>query len=188
LYFSLIGVGFMAVEIGLLQRMSVFLGHPVYALSVLLFSLMLATGLGSLLSDTFPLNSRGRFASWSVLSGTYILSLPLWLPNVLLAFDSSTLIPRAIVCVLTIAPAGLLMGFGFPTGMRLVSQISDKPTPWFWGINGAMGVLASVAAVATSIAFGTGATLMIGAGCYYLLIPTVLRFLRQGDMKPLPTR
>jgi hypothetical protein len=188
LYFSLIGIGFMAVEIGLLQRMSVFLGHPVYALSVLLFSLMLSTGLGSLLSDRMVLNSRRKFALWGFLTGSYILSLPFWLPNMLLAFNSSTLGPRAIFCVLTIAPAGLLMGFGFPTGMRLISQINDKPTPWFWGINGAMGVLASVAAVAVSIAYGTSATLMIGAVCYYLLILTVLIFFRQGDMKPTPTR
>ena len=61
------------------------------------------------------------------------------------------------------------MGFGFPTGMRLVSAISTGPTPWFWGINGAAGVLAASVAVVTSIAFSIDTTLRIGAVCYLLI-------------------
>ena len=75
--------------------------------------------------------------------------------------------------VAIIVPAGVLMGFGFPTGMRRVAAIDRRPTPWFWGINGAAGVLASVAAVAISISAGITATLMLGAICYVLLIPPV---------------
>jgi hypothetical protein len=67
-----------------------------------------------------------------------------------------------------------LMGFGFPTGMRLVSTIDRTPTPWFWGISGAAGVLASAGAVATSIAFGISTTLTMGAICYFLLLPVIL--------------
>jgi hypothetical protein len=63
------------------------------------------------------------------------------------------------------------MGYGFPTGMRLISAVDRTPTPWFWGINGAAGVLASILAVACSIAFGISTTLLIGALCYLLLIP-----------------
>jgi hypothetical protein len=67
------------------------------------------------------------------------------------------------------------MGFGFPTGMRLVSAISTGPTPWFWGINGAAGVLAASVAVATSVAFSIDTTLRIGAACYLLVgAPAVL--------------
>ena len=76
---------------------------------------------------------------------------------------------RAGLAVLVLAPAGFLMGFGFPTGMRLVSAIDKKPTPWFWGINGAAGVLAASVAVLTSIEFGIDTTLRIGAICYLLL-------------------
>ena len=174
LYFLLIGVGFMAVEIGLLQRMSIFLGHPIYSLSVLLFTLILSTGLGSLLSDKLLINNRWKFSAWALMTGAYIITLPYWLPNVLLGFDGASLLTRAIVCAGTITPAGLLMGFGFPTGMRIVSAIDRKPTPWFWGINGAAGVLASVVAVSTSIAVGISGTLTIGAICYFLLIPISL--------------
>jgi len=172
LYFLLIGIGFMMAEIGLLQRMSVFLGHPIYSLSVLLFSLILTTGVGSLLSDKLILDSRPKFAVWGVLTGGYIISLSLWLPPLFLVFDSASLLMKATLCVASIAPSGLLMGFGFPTGMRLVSVVDRKPTPWFWGINGAAGVLASIIAVACSIAFGISVALAIAAICYLLLIPT----------------
>jgi hypothetical protein len=67
------------------------------------------------------------------------------------------------------------MGFGFPTGMRLVSAINTGPTPWFWGINGAAGVLAASVAIVTSIAFSIDTTLRIGAVCYLLIaVPAVL--------------
>ena len=178
LYFLLIGIGFMTVEIGLLQRMSIFLGHPIYSLSILLFTLILSTGVGSFLSDRLVLDTRSKFALWTLMTGGYILALLFWLPGVLLNFDGADLLHRASLCVATITPAGLLMGFGFPTGMRLVSAIDSKPTPWFWGINGAAGVLASVVAVSTSIGVGISGTLTIGAICYFLLLPTVLVFAR----------
>lgn len=185
LYFLLIGVGFMAVEIAMLQRMSVFLGHPIYSLSISLFTLIVTTGIGSLLSDRWRLDTRGRFLLWAGLTGGYLLSLPYWLPDILLAYDSSSLPVRAFICVLTIAPAGLAMGFGFPTGMRLISAIDRRPTPWFWGINGAAGVLASVMAIMISIGMGISATLTFGAICYLLLIPTVLVFFwRESSIRP----
>jgi hypothetical protein len=173
LYFLLIGIGFMVVEIGLLQRMSVFLGHPA-SLSVVLFTVILSNGVGSFLSDIFVLDRGWKFATWSLMTGGYLIALPYWLPDVLLAYGSNSLSLRAILCVATIAPAGLLMGFGFPTGMRLVSTIDRTPMPWFWGISGAAGVLASVVAVATSIAFGISTTLIMGAICYFLLLPVIL--------------
>lgn len=173
-YFLLIGIGFMMVEISLLQRMSVFLGHPVYSLSVVLFSLILTTGMGSLMSDRLPLNRSGAFIIWAVLVGGYLMLLPSWLPTVLLAFDNAGLLARCAVCVAVITPAGLLMGFGFPTGMKLVSAVDPNPTPWFWGINGAAGVLAAGTTVGISIAFGISTALMIGGMCYPLLIPAAL--------------
>jgi spermidine synthase len=169
LYFALIGIGFMMVEIALLQRMSVFLGHPVYALSVVLFSLILSTGVGSLASERVPLDSSPRLIGWSALAGLYLLALPWWLPVVLLHLEGASLLTRAGLAVLVLAPAGFLLGFGFPSGMRLVSRIDGRPTPWFWGINGAAGVLAASVAVLTSIELGIDTTLRIGAICYVLL-------------------
>ena len=168
-YFALIGIGFMMAEIALLQRISVFLGHPVYALSVVLFSLILSTGIGSLASERIPLDDRPKLMAWSALVGLYLLALPFWLPDVLSNLESAGMLVRAALAVTVLAPAGFLMGFGFPTGMRIVSLIDKGPTPWFWGINGAAGVLAASVAVLTSIVFGIDVTLWIGAICYLLL-------------------
>lgn len=173
-YFLLIGIGFMTVEIALLQRMTVFLGHPIYSLSVVLFTLILAAGIGSFISDRLKLDSVPRFAIWSLLTGGYIVALPLWLPDLLITFDSADLSSRVGLAIGVIAPAAFLMGFGFPTGMRLISAVDRRPTPWFWGINGAAGVLASIFAVANSISFGISATMNVGAACYLLLMPLVL--------------
>ena len=185
LYFSLIGMGFMLIEIGLLQRLSIFLGHPVYSLSVLLSTLILATGLGSFLSEKLPLHSNARLISWGVTTGIYVFSLPFFLGSLFAAFSAAELGTRIALCVALIAPAGLLLGFGFPTGMRLVSTIDPKPTPWFWGINGAAGVLASIIAVTLSLALGIGTTLVLGALCYLLLIPVSLALLRPGKVTPI---
>ena len=176
-YFVLIGAGFMMIEIGLLQRMSVFLGHPVYALSVLLSTLVVSTSFGSLASERWPLDTRRKLSGWALMTGIYLLALPYWLPGVLSAFSANELAMRALICVATIAPGGLMMGFAFPTGLRLIAAIDKTPTPWFWGINGASGVLASVSAVAISLAFGITTTLTIGAVCYLLLTLTVLGML-----------
>jgi hypothetical protein len=177
LYFALIGIGFMMVEIALLQRISVFLGHPVYALSVVLFSLILSTGIGSLASERIPLDSGPRLTTWAMSVSVYLLVLPWWLPQVLLHLESASLLLRAGLAVLVLAPAGFLMGFGFPTGMRLVLKIDARPTPWFWGINGAAGVLAASVAVLTSIEFGIDTTLRVGAGCYLLVAGPALLLL-----------
>lgn len=182
-YFLLIGIGFMLVEIGMLQRMSVFLGHPVYSLSIVLFTVILSTGIGSFLSDRRPLDSRRKFTTWAMLTGGYFLTLPLWMPGLFLSFDGAGLITRAMLCVVVLAPAGMLMGFGFPTGMRLTSAVDERPTPWFWGINGAAGVLASILAVVISIAFGINVTVAAGALCYLALVPVAASLGFAGDQR-----
>jgi hypothetical protein len=90
---------------------------------------------------------------------------------------------RALVSLMAIVPAGLLMGFGFPTGMCLVNAIDTRPTPWFWAVNGSAGVLAAGLAVATSIALSINVSLWTGAACYLLLGPISLllkRFCQAG--------
>jgi hypothetical protein len=171
LYFMLIGLGFMFVEIGLIQRISVYLGHPVYGLAIGLFGIIVSTGLGSFLSARFPLTTNARFACWAGMLALYLVLLPLWLPRLVATFASAMLVTRALVSLLAIVPSGLLMGFGFPTGMQRVNSIDVRPTPWFWAVNGAAGVFAAALAVATSIAFSINTTFWLGASCYLLLAP-----------------
>jgi hypothetical protein len=178
-YFLLIGVGFMFIEIALIQRISVFLGHPTYALGVVLFSIILSTGVGSLISEKLMPARPGGIILWLSLLVVYVLALPHWLPALIHStLEATPLAVRSVVGVLAAAPAGVLMGFGFPFGMRVVMSRDVRPTPWFWGVNGAGGVLAAGLAVASSISFTIDVTLRMGGFCYLLLIPVALLLAR----------
>jgi hypothetical protein len=184
LYFSLIGMGFMLAEIALLQRFSVYLGHPIYSLSVSLFSLILSSGIGSLVSDRLRLNTRGRVLTWAVLLVAYILISNAVLPVIFLHSTGQERMIRILISISVILPLGFLLGFAFPTGIRLVESIDPGPTPWFWGINGATGVLASVLGVIFSITLGINVTMILSSVCYLMLIPAALVLLgmRQPEM------
>jgi hypothetical protein len=171
-YFSLIGMGFMLAEIALLQVFSVYLGHPNYSLGVCLFSLILASGLGSLASDRLHLNTRTKLLLWGGIVVAYLVMMEQILPSIFNATTDRERLVRIGISLGAILPLGFLLGFAFPTGMRLVSAIDNQPTPWFWGINGATGVLASVLGIIFSISFGIHVTMLIAAGCYLLVIPT----------------
>jgi hypothetical protein len=179
LYFSLIGMGFMLTEIALIQYFSVYLGHPIYSLGVCLFSLILASGMGSLASTRLRLDT-GRLLVWAALASAYLVVLVRVLPGVFAATTNRERTARIAIALASILPLGFLLGFGFPTGMRLVETVDRKPTPWFWGINGATGVLASALGVMLSMAFGIDVTLLIAAGCYLLLMPVSLSLMRLG--------
>jgi hypothetical protein len=170
-YFLLIGLGFMFVEMGLIQRISVYLGHPIYGLAIGLFGIIVSTGFGSLLSSRISLLPGTRLLVWAGLLGIYIAVLPYWLPALIDVFASAPLPMRMMVVLIAIVPCGVLMGFGFPTGMQIVNCIDQRPTPWFWAINAAAGVLASGLAVAISINFSISTTLWCGAVSYFLLGP-----------------
>jgi len=179
-YFAMIGAGFMFAEISLLQFFGVFLGHPIYAMGVCLFSLILSSGLGSLTSGVFPLDSGRRITLWGAIVGAYLL-LAQW--NLTHLFEATTAQPlpvRILISLAVVMPVGFLMGFAFPTGMALVEKVDAEPTPWFWGINGATGVLASVLAVMVSMTFGINVTMLMAGLCYLALIPTARALLAQS--------
>ena len=121
-YFSLIGTGFMFAEISLLQYFGVFLGHPIYAMSVCLFSLILSAGAGSLASDRLALNTAPRIAVWAVMVSGYLFAAPAMLPGIFSAMSSGGLMVRIAVALAVLMPAGFLMGFAFPTGMKMVES------------------------------------------------------------------
>jgi hypothetical protein len=169
LYFSLIGAGFMFIEIGVMQRMSIFLGHPVYALVVLLLTITLSSGCGSLASDYLP-KTRRLFFCYPIVIGAGILLFRLIL-NYLHAFAIGY--PQSLKVLITIAslfPLGMAMGMCFPLGMYLVRRHQDTQTPWYWGLNGIFSVLASTLAIFTSIYFGISTTFYLAAGCYLSLL------------------
>lgn len=181
LYFGLIGMGFMLGEIALLQYFSIYLGHPVYSLGVCLFSLILSSGLGSLASERFRLQARRGMMVWALLVAGYFVVMEQVLPAVFAATTNRERAVRIAVSLAAILPLGFLLGFAFPTGLRLVEAVDKRPTPWFWGINGAAGVLASVLGVVVSMSAGLPVTLLCAAVCYVALIPISFGLLRLGQ-------
>ena len=158
LYFASLGVAFIFIEIGFMQRFILFLGHPVFALSVVLFSLLTFSGLGSLLSGRVvgpnenPLRGLRRIIPGLVaLALVYIVALP----PLFHAGLGWPLAARILFSILLIAPLGLLMGMPFPLGIRLVTRTNERLIPWAWGVNGFASVLGSILAVmlAQSIGF-----------------------------------
>ena len=170
LYFACIGTGFMMVQIPLMQRFSVYLGHPVYAVAVLLFSMILAAGAGSFLSDRIRV---GRGSRWTLLIPATIVSLLALIyviagPLITATIHQGLLVRCLIVIALVSLPA-LPMGMCFPLGLRLFREYSSQCLPWMWGMNGATGVLASVFAVAISMWSGINTSLLVAIACYALL-------------------
>jgi hypothetical protein len=172
LYFAAIGCGFMFSQIPFLQRFSVYLGHPTYSLAIILFSMILAAGIGSFVSDRLradsPAARRIPVAIAILTVGVIFLLQP-----VAQATVTYGLLLRSLVVVLFVAPVAFLLGFCFPIGMRLMGQSSSQVTAWMWGINGATGVLGSIVAVAMSMWVGTAASLLVAA-MLYLFLPVAL--------------
>jgi hypothetical protein len=159
-YFALLGMGYLCVEIPLLQQFILFLGHPAYAMATVLFALLLFSGLGSLLSRRAPL--RLVLILLPVLVGGYALGLP----TLFKATLAAPLETRLIIAVIALAPPGLLMGIPFPKGLALLEQRTPAIVAWAWGVNGAISVVASILAALLALSFGFSAVLAVGASCY----------------------
>jgi spermidine synthase len=177
-YFSLIGLGFMLVEIALIQRSSLLLGHPVYALAVTLMSLVAATGLGSLLSDRLSLSRRAGAAIPALAIAVAVAAVAAAVGPLAARTEALPLAGRVAVVLGLTLPLGLLLGTAFPVGMRLLRRSSPFAMSWMWGLNGAFGVVGSALAVVVSMNWGISRCLGAGAACYLLLALPAARLWR----------
>jgi hypothetical protein len=174
-YFSLIGGGYMLVQVPLMQRFSIYLGHPTYTAAVTLFSMILATGLGSLLSDRVAIERASRARIAIPLGIAALLALgTVSLQPLIEQTIAWNLAARCAVVAAFVGTLALPLGLCFPLGLRLVRLHSDDAMPWMWGVNGACGVLASVSAVAISMWSGIDTSLQLATLAYGLLaLPAV---------------
>ena len=180
LYFGAIGFGFMLVEISQMQRLIVFLGHPVYGLSVVLFALLLSSGAGSFFTQRV---AAGRPAVFLVALLIALVAFGFLTPVAIRLFGADTTPVRIAVAIGTLLPVGFFMGMALPLGMKLVSNRSRALAPWLWGINGATSVCASVVSVAIALSFGISAAFWAGLLCYAV---AVLSYLWVDARKPAP--
>jgi len=161
-------LGFMLVEISQMQRLIVFLGHPTYGLSVVLFAMLLSSGLGSFSTQRINIQTRTVPVIRLLLLLGVLIIFGILTPHATVAFRGSTTPLRILVATGILLPLGFFMGMAFPLGMKIASTKSTSLTPWLWGINGATSVCASVFAVAIALSSSISVSFWSGLGCYGL--------------------
>lgn len=173
-YFLCIGVGFMLIEIALIQKLALFLGHPAYSLTVTLFSILVFSGLGSLLVDRLT-EPSARFLA-ACLSAVVLFSMFYagGLQPLLEQLQIQSLAGRAAITAALLAPGSVLMGMPFPSMVRRLGGDRRALIGWAWGVNGFASIIASICAVMISMKWGFTWTLLAGALCYLFAAGFVL--------------
>ena len=176
LYFASLGAGFIMVEVAVVQKSILFLGHPVYALTVVLFSLLVWSAFGSRLSGRI-----GEAALWRVLPwllgavAALVVTSVLVLPPLFYGLVHADRALRIVVAVAVLAPLGLVMGMPMPTAIRILAREAPEIIPWGWGVNGAASVMGSVAALAIALLSGFSLALLVAAAFYVAALLLVRR-------------
>ncbi len=176
-YFAAIGIGFMFLEIALIQRLIPLLGEAVYAFSAVLFSLLLATGMGSWLAGSLRLVQR-RGASYLLILPLMILLYAPLLGPVSETLAGFSLTSRYVTVFLMLFPLGMVMGFPFPTGMALLAERDERLIPLAWCINGCFSVVSSVAAMMVALVAGFSSLFVLAAVCYLIAFGAMVLFKR----------
>jgi spermidine synthase len=178
LYFVTVGLGYILVEIAFIQRFVLFLGHPTYALTVVIFLLMLSSGAGSLFSRRWLPRTQMAWMPLALVVIALIANV-FWLPRGLAAWVGLGFGYRLAVSGGLLIPLGFVMGMPFPTGLRAFAAGSvggvrsgktDNAVEWAWAMNAAASVLGSVLAMVIAIQFGLTVTLACGVGAYLLAL------------------
>jgi hypothetical protein len=182
LYFVAIGLGYILVEIAVIQRFVLFLGHPTYALTVVVFLMLLSSGLGSVASRRCLrkiTNTRFILMAITAVIVLYCFALQ----GVLNSWVGWTFPNKLLVSAALLLPIGFLMGMPFPTGLRAIAECKAQQggtaIEWAWALNAASGVLGSVLAITISLQFGFNATLAGAGGAYLLAAAFTLRWRSQ---------
>lgn len=164
-YFAAIGMGFMFVEISLIQKLIPVLGEPVFAISAVLFSILISTGAGSYLS--------GRLGVMERYSARVILTVPALILVYLLALGPLTgmmaglgVAAKYLLTFVLFFPLGAVMGVPFPTGMSLLGKNRPGLIPWAWCINGSFSVVSSVLVMIVALAWGFRVAFVMAAAFY----------------------
>ena len=168
-FFAAIGLGFLLLEVVLIQRFTLFLGFPTYALSVVLFSLLVFAGLGAWLSGRFAQPRRTLLVALAIASGLIAVSA-FALQPVLRELIQLPFAARIAITVSLLGPLALMLGMAMPIGLGRLAALHPASVPWAWSVNGIMSVLASVLAIAVALSWGFTATSLLALGCYLVAL------------------
>ncbi len=173
-YFLCLGAGYILIQVALIQKFVLLLGQPTYALTVIVFSMLVASGLGSFLSRKVVADEDGRLAA--VLIGVAVLvgALAAGARPLVTAAATWPLGLKVTVTALAIAPAAFLMGMPFPSGLRRLERRHAPSVRWAWSLNAAASVLGSAGAIFLAIYLGLRTTLLIGGVLYVAALAVIL--------------
>jgi hypothetical protein len=172
LFFGAIGLGYLTMEIVMIQWFVLFLGFPTYSLTVVLFSLLLFTGVGALFSTRWRHPQRALLTSLGLLCAMLVVG-SFWLGPWVRAMITLPFSIRVVVAVALLAPLGLTAGMAMPIGLRRFSALHPTGVPWAWGVNGVASVMAAALAVFIALTWGYTVTGLVAAGCYLVAIADV---------------
>jgi hypothetical protein len=174
-YFGALGAGFMLIEVSVLQRFVLLLGHPVYSLTVTLFSLLLGTGLGAAWSRRFEVQSLRRTGAIAVVTVALVAIAVIAVATPIVAwaipFSRSA---RMLVAVALLVPMGVALGIPMPTGLRILSARAPQMVPWAWGMNGAFSVFGATLAIFIAMNWGFRVALLAAALTYLFGLTALL--------------
>lgn len=179
LYFVCLGAGYVLVQVGLIQRLVILLGHPTYALTVVIFAMLLFSGLGSFASRRLICGHEGRLAKALAAAAALVAAAALLAGPFIDAGAGWTLPVKMLAAALFIAPPAFVMGMAFPSGLLRLSRWQPAAVKWAWSVNAASSVLGSCAAVFLSIAAGLRNTLLAGAWMYAAALAALLAMRRR---------
>jgi hypothetical protein len=175
LYFLCIGAGYILIEVALIQKFVLFLGQPAQALTVVIFSMLVSSGLGSFYSQRVIGGEESRLRRVLVAVSILVAALAVLTSFLLTATVGLPSAVKIAMTALMIAPAGFLMGMPFPTGLRRLEQWHHPSVRWAWALNAAASVLGSVGALLCAIYLGLLQTLVAGGLLYLLALATLSR-------------
>jgi len=170
LYFTALGLAFLFVEIAWIQRFILFLGHPLYSVSVVLTGFLLFAGLGAGASAALDRRLARHGVSAAAVAVTGIVAIALAyhvaLPPVFAALAGLPDAVRVLVALALIAPLAVFMGMPFPLGLARVAARHPDFVPWAWGLNGCASVVSTAAATLISMQAGISTTVFAAMGLY----------------------
>lgn len=177
LYFLAIGMGYILIEVAMIQKFVLFLGHPTYALTVVIFSMLVSSGLGSYASRRLIQGEPARLRAALLAVAVVVALLAAAVQPVLSAGVGLPFFVKVAATVLMLAPAGFAMGLPFPTGLRMLEKAHAPSVRWAWSLNAAASVLGSVGALVLALYLGIVETLLIGGALYLFaaVVATVSR-------------
>jgi hypothetical protein len=173
-YFLCLGAGYILIQVALIQRFILLLGHPEYALTVIVFSMLVSSGLGSYASKRVVAGDDGKLVRVLAFIAVLVAALAAGAGPLVTAAAAWPTEAKIALTALAIAPAGFLMGMPFPSGLRRLEQLHAPSVRWAWSLNAASSVLGSAGAIFLAIYLGLRATLLIGGALYLCAMMVIL--------------